>query len=619
MPEPSRADVLKPARAHAAAPAVLAFVVALHPIVTADFWWHLASGRWILENRRFPSTDVFTYTVPDHDWVNLQWLTDVSLAGLWGWIGPDGLVLLKSLDFALLALLLYALARAAGASAAPAGVAASLAILAGAERTMLRPEIATFLGLALFLYVLEREDRRSLLLLPPITAIWANLHSLAFLGPLVVLLHGALDLVERRPAARSKLIVGGVCALAALLNPFGVRFWSFPLALFRRIEGGDETFRRILEFAPPTEDPGDPALRFFWLALAVFAISSAMLFRSGWRRVVAVLPLLLLALLARRNVPLFAVAAVPVTALGLAEVGRRLPSALRRSELSWTLPALVVGLAGTLLAGESPRLLGLWRDRGLGTAPGNGPEECLAALEESGRDGNLFNDLDFGGYVSWRSPHRPTFIDARLEVMGSDWLRRYAEAHESPIAWRRMRSSWDLRVLLLEHSSPGSAAFLLHLLNEDGWWPLRLTPDAALLVPESEGLPVAARPVAADWDEVLATDRGPAPGAGRGLALLTDPIHRVVGPAVPRAAIRRATRWANLCLTLGWFSEAIDGYEAVLGVSPTDTEALLNRGICELRLGREAAARRHWTEALDVVERSGRSQIEDALRRIDAR
>jgi hypothetical protein len=29
-----------------------------------DFWWHLRTGRWMLDNGRLPSLDLYTFTVP---------------------------------------------------------------------------------------------------------------------------------------------------------------------------------------------------------------------------------------------------------------------------------------------------------------------------------------------------------------------------------------------------------------------------------------------------------------------------------------------------------------------------------------------------------------------------
>ncbi|HEY8812222.1 MAG TPA: hypothetical protein VIO86_06990, partial [Candidatus Dormibacteraeota bacterium] len=42
-----------------------------------DFWWHLRVGRWIIENGKLPSHDLFTYTVPDHVWTDHEYLTEL--------------------------------------------------------------------------------------------------------------------------------------------------------------------------------------------------------------------------------------------------------------------------------------------------------------------------------------------------------------------------------------------------------------------------------------------------------------------------------------------------------------------------------------------------------------
>ena len=75
-------------------------VLALRRISEFDFWWHLASGRWIAEHFAVPSTDVFSYTASEHAWVNVQWLFDLVLYGLHGAGGPYLIVLAKTLCFA---------------------------------------------------------------------------------------------------------------------------------------------------------------------------------------------------------------------------------------------------------------------------------------------------------------------------------------------------------------------------------------------------------------------------------------------------------------------------------------------------------------------------------------
>src|SRR5258708_22043125 len=44
-----------------------------------DFWWHLRIGRWMVENARLPSTDIFTFTVPNHVWTDHEYLTEILI------------------------------------------------------------------------------------------------------------------------------------------------------------------------------------------------------------------------------------------------------------------------------------------------------------------------------------------------------------------------------------------------------------------------------------------------------------------------------------------------------------------------------------------------------------
>jgi hypothetical protein len=624
-------------RLQAVALLLLAGAIALHPILTPDLWWHLASGRWILENATVPQTDVLTYTESEHEWINLQWLTDVVLVSVWRRAGPDALVLLKAALVMLQMLLVLGAARAAGAGAGAAGAATALGVLALAERTLVRPEIVSGVCLATTLFVLLRWRRRggrTVWALPFLCALWANGHSLAFLGPLMILWWAALEFAGRHGAERQRaggewrvlLGVGLVSAVALLLNPYGFAVWRFPVTLFQRISGDVQAFTRILEFAPPWQDAADPALRFFWVLLAATA-GSFFLSRPAARaaRLLAVLPFLALALLARRNIPLFVIVAVPFLAANLSDGARRFVTSRRATTVLRAAPiAVALLLTVAVLAGASPVLFGLWRDRGLGVEPGLFPGKCVETLRETGERGRVFHAMDFGGYLAWADPSQRTFIDGRLEVAGADWLARYIEAHENPAVWELLRSSWNIEVLLLQHSSPGAAAFLLARLREGAWRPICYSPEAALLFANDPWLahadiPVPAKPRAEDWERVLREEYGPAPGAGQALGFFARPLDRAVrllrrGP--PIAPVRRTMRYANLCLTLGWLPEARAGYEKTLSVAPRDPEALLNLGICNVREGRPEAARRCWQAALDIVPRDSRKPFEEALARL---
>jgi hypothetical protein len=611
--------------------ALLGAAVALHPLLEPDVFWHLASGRWILEHGALPREDVFSYTTQGVPWANFQWLFDVVLVRAWTWGGADALVLGKTAALALVAALLARAALRAGAGPGAAAAATGLAVLASAERTTERPEIASYLAVAAITLVVERArrgaPRREILLLPVLVAVWINLHSLAFLGPLLLGLHaGAAALSARRPASsvpepppglpRDLALAAVASAVALLANPWGFAAWTFPITLFRRIGVGPDVFDRILEFTSPLAEAGDPILRPFWILVgAVLLVEAARAPGGSLARLVVLAPFLALALTARRNLPLFAIVAAPALAAGLTPLGAR-----------WHVPRAVVGVVATLavlaatiavVAGASPALLGLPRERGVAVMPGIFPEECLARMDGLGLDARLFNDLDHGGYVAWRSPGRKTFIDGRLEVVGPERLERYIRAHEGSDDWERLRRRWAPEILLLAHSSAGSAAFLRALLESGEWVPVSWTPEAALLAsPRVARAATGPPPADPQWGDLLAERYGPEPGGGRALRGIARALDRAVRPDPAPSAVRRAARWANLQLTLGRVAAARAGYEAILEVAPDDPEALFNRGMCALRAGQDGEARRLWTEALPRVDRASRALFREALREL---
>ncbi|HUO85417.1 MAG TPA: hypothetical protein VM534_09920, partial [Thermoanaerobaculia bacterium] len=48
----------------------------------SDLWWHIASGRWMIEHGEIPKTDSFSYTALGEQWVVDAWLSDLIYA-LW--------------------------------------------------------------------------------------------------------------------------------------------------------------------------------------------------------------------------------------------------------------------------------------------------------------------------------------------------------------------------------------------------------------------------------------------------------------------------------------------------------------------------------------------------------
>lgn len=261
-----------------------AFLVLISLTLTAvplrsshDEWWHLKTGRWIDEHG-LPKNDIFTYTAEDIPWHNHEWLAQVLLWRIFragesaGVGGVRAVIFFKSLfvtlTFAGLALFM---ARRTGA---PAISALAAALACGLARRTLypRPPFITygFLAFVLCYFIAWRSRKlRSawLLLLPPIFALWANLHG-GFIAGLVVvgafwgeavadlaLAHWRMEEARgpRRPLTWITAILG-LCALATLGTPFGYHLYE----LAGRVMSDKQLEGTIGELLPPD-------WRFVWM------------------------------------------------------------------------------------------------------------------------------------------------------------------------------------------------------------------------------------------------------------------------------------------------------------------------------------------------------------------
>src|SRR5258705_7077856 len=74
--------------------AVFAFSVPTIP--SADMWWHLSTGRYILQNHSIPHTDPFSATAAGKPWIAHEWLADILFYGAYSALGSAGLLLLTT-------------------------------------------------------------------------------------------------------------------------------------------------------------------------------------------------------------------------------------------------------------------------------------------------------------------------------------------------------------------------------------------------------------------------------------------------------------------------------------------------------------------------------------------
>jgi hypothetical protein len=393
--------------------AVLLLGLSSTEIIDTDFWWHLRTGQYIVEQGKLPVPDPFAWTTSHAPLAypaegrtrqfNLthEWLAQVLLFGVWRAGGFPGIVLARALSMVVVCALIGAVVyRRCGSFYG--GIAGALACASVLHPFALdRPYQWTFLFLAATLASLE--FRRYYRLLPLVFLVWANCHGGYFLGFVVLGAYVAEGLWQRRRDGEL-WIVTALCVGASAINPNG-------LGIFRTLLDYRSSYMtsRLMEWARPQLWPPSPFS-------ALLAVAAAVLLWQ-WRKVRVSDWLLLAAfgaagLSAQRNTPFLGVIA-PVLIAGYWPFRWRAPRLARI-----VFPTLLAaGIAAGLVTGSFFRLK---------AAEWKFPQGAANFLLTHGINQPMFNTYEHGGYLIWRMwPAQRVFIDGRAlsERLFLDYVR----------------------------------------------------------------------------------------------------------------------------------------------------------------------------------------------------
>jgi hypothetical protein len=386
----------------------------------ADTWFHLRTGAYVVQNRKLPAPDPFSWTTymgqpayPGEETtrdLNLkhEWGAQVILYLVYAAGGFPAMVIFKAgcLTF-LCGMIGWVVWRRSDRFyiAVAAGMAAGMIARTTAAD---RPYLVTYVFIAITLWILER--RRPLWLLPPLFILWANAHGGYFMG--WVLLGGYCGealfqrLRGRPPQDEKTLWVASLLAiLASGLNP---TYFNVIPGLFAYQHS---TLQRSLkEWHPASLWPPS------WYSCLL--VGAAIVLLWAWRRV-RVSDVLLFAvfaamsLMAQRNIIFVGIIAPIVIASYLPEWKRPLPQFAE-----FAVPLVLLAIAGQRIAsGEAFQLR---------AADWQYPAGPVKFLKDHNVTAPVFNIYEWGGYLMWAGyPELKTFVDGRAlnESVFQDYMK----------------------------------------------------------------------------------------------------------------------------------------------------------------------------------------------------
>jgi hypothetical protein len=447
----------------------------------SDTFWHLRAGSWILEQRQVLMTDPFSLTRSGQSWEYPGWLSEILLVGAYRVLGYAGLNLLTAGAVVVAFLLLWPTLD--GPPLLRAFVL-SLAAVTSAVYWSARPQILSFVLTAAFLLVLEKwrgAGLRRLWVLPVLTALWANMHGGFAIGFLLLLVYLSGSLVElardtflggeplatawaRRKGEVGGLVLAGVlCAAAVGLNPHGPSMLLYP---FRTVSIG--VLRdHIQEWQSP--DFHMPEVQpFLWMLLLGALLLALSTRPKRPAEVIGFLVFAGMALLAGRNIALFALVGAPPLARHAVSVIEPIARRIRRGpQVNERIARLLnlVLLLLAILAAAIKIALPLSRDVNDDALAERLPVSAVSWIRDHQPAGPLFNSYNWGGYILWELyPNYRSFVDGRTDLFDDEILEEYLSAWRADPGWEAILEKWRIRLALLEPGAP-----LALMLPGAGW------------------------------------------------------------------------------------------------------------------------------------------------------
>lgn len=435
--------------------------------VDPDYWWHLATGRWMLAHDRIPRTDPFSWTHGGQTWVAHEWLAELLLAGadrVGGYAAA--IVLTAAIAVAGYWLLLDA-ARMYGLSRR--AICLLMLLWGGIALwpVAVRPQLWGFALLCALLWLLTGYATgrpRRLWALPVLFAVWINIHLTALIGIGMLGLFVTGRVLTRRLDWRL-FAVSVLCGGALLINPWGPELLRFA---FTYANPHALRYQMIDEWARPS--PRDPSLIPFWLAAPM--VGAALWFgvrrRAIWPAA-AVLIAFTAALRAQRYVPLYGLVLVPFAGwiawaspnqgaprTATAEGGARLLPRGRVLGAALGAAAAVLAIMAVLPRSEFRR----------SPQPRGYPAAAAAVAAEQAPETRLFNTYGWGGYLIARLwPDQRVFIDGREEMYGDAFLRGYLDLYNGRPDAAAILAQEGVRAVLVERG-----AGIARVLAADASW-----------------------------------------------------------------------------------------------------------------------------------------------------
>jgi len=460
------------------------------------------NGKQILEGHfDVIYQNVYSYTAAGYPFVNHHWLSGVVFYLLLMVMGWGGLVIFK----AVVLLAAFGLLFATALKKADFWLVAFFSlptILILMERDSLRPEIFSYLLIALYLYLLvdldEHPERKRIFWLIPLQLLWVNLHIFFSIGIMLVagFLAEKMLLASPEPflkkfswkglknAAGNSLVRRLALLLVALalvscVNPHGItgvlyRYPSnFPIQISEN--------QSIAQFEETIAVNANTSVVVFKILLVIIAVSFIFGFqkkRKPFFYFFATVATAVLSFIILRGIVFFGMLALPVVTNNLDGLFVRLRDWFARESLkiqkgiSFVLRFGLIGVFVFLLLPSSHQRFFSDKTFGIGLAPRS--EDSAQFMKDNNIHGPIFNDTDSGSYLIYNLyPKEKVFAD---NLFGDAYPAAFFSGTYLPMlsdenVWLAVSQKYDFNVIFVYQydGGPDFRGFLFRRMQDPAW------------------------------------------------------------------------------------------------------------------------------------------------------
>ena len=471
-----------------------------------DFWWHISTGRYIVENNTVPDKDPFSdvnnleenknaHPAREQFILKQYWLAQVLFFKIYDAFGDKGIIILRSLIlFSMVVIVLWWFNR----QKIDFYITYPFIFFIFLQTMGFigeRPVLFTMLFAVVTFFILDdfkQRKSKSIYFLIPLMLLWANLHGGFILGVLIIMVFIAGETTQfilkqdkrDRKALLTLCIVGFIAIAASVVNPNGFSVLFLFSEKAKIFESGTQEY-----FSPFTlySNKIQPIEMEYIILIVLFPLLAILRNKK-----IDIVYYFLLCILLYMSVSA-ARYLIYFISIGSMILGRELYYLIEdyftkvnvnRFKFS-VVASSCIFISTVLYAGG---FLDIDKISFAKAEKFSVPKRAADFIMTNNIEGNMFNDMGFGGYLIWRLyPQQKVFIDTRqlnyTLVKEHEWISYARESVMNPELpegkkplWERLLDHYKIDLIVLDTVDVmgSTKPFLFSLLKSDKWVPVHV-------------------------------------------------------------------------------------------------------------------------------------------------